>query len=195
MAFDMKDYVEVADRIHAWYERYPDGRIVTEILEHTEDRVVVKADAFRGPQGFPAGTGHSFLAIPGATPYTKGSELENAETSAVGRALVMAGIPAKNVASAGEVKSKQSTGGAVREGAATETQAGPPIRTRVEAKPSPSGVAGVGAEIPGEERAGPCPGCGSIASSLLNPGGKPLPKGYVRCTDCQLTRKAEGISK
>ena len=101
MAFDMRDYVEVADRIRAWYEAEKFGRILTEIIEHSDSRVVVKASVYRGEEEVPAGTGHSFLAIPGSTPYTKGSELENAETSAVGRALVMAGIPAKNVASAG----------------------------------------------------------------------------------------------
>jgi len=120
MAFDksaLKDYVEVAERIRAWYEAYPNARIETRIVEHTEKRVVVEARAYRGVKSEgvddvlsfddrPAGTGHSAMQIPGATPYTRGSEIENCETSAVGRALVMAGLPSKRIASEDEIKSK-----------------------------------------------------------------------------------------
>jgi hypothetical protein len=122
MAFDksaLKDYVDVAERIRAWYEAYPNGRIETRLLEHTEKRVVIEARAYRGVKednglderlGFvddrPAGIGHSAMQIPGATPYTRGSEIENCETSAVGRALVMAGLPSKKVASNDEIRSK-----------------------------------------------------------------------------------------
>jgi hypothetical protein len=127
MAFDksaLKDYVDVAERIRAWYEAYPNARIETRIIEHTEKRVVVEARAYRGVKGDnapddalgfmddrPAGIGHSAMQIPGATPYTRGSEIENCETSAVGRALVMAGLPSKRIASDDEIKSK---GGATK---------------------------------------------------------------------------------
>jgi hypothetical protein len=122
MAFDksaLKDYVDVAERIRAWYEAYPNARIETRIVEHNEKRVVVEARAYRGVKGDngpddalgfmddrPAGIGHSAMQIPGATPYTRGSEIENCETSAVGRALVMAGLPSKRIASDDEIKSK-----------------------------------------------------------------------------------------
>lgn len=120
MAFDksaLKDYVDVAERIRAWYEAYPNGRIETRIIEHNEKRVVIEARAYRGVKGEgssddlgfidrPAGTGHSAMQIPGATPYTRGSEIENCETSAVGRALVMAGLPSKRIASGDEIRAK-----------------------------------------------------------------------------------------
>jgi len=121
MAFDksaLKDYVDVAERIRAWYDAYPNARIETRIIEHNEKRVVVEARAYRGLKfdgaadelGFmddrPAGVGHSAMQIPGATPYTRGSEIENCETSAVGRALVMAGLPSKRIASDDEIRSK-----------------------------------------------------------------------------------------
>ena len=123
MAFDksaLKDYVDVAERIRAWYEAYPNARIETRIIEHNEKRVVVEARAYRGLKfdgaadelGFmddrPAGIGHSAMQIPGATPYTRGSEIENCETSAVGRALVMAGLPSKRIASDDEIRSKEA---------------------------------------------------------------------------------------
>ena len=111
MAFDksaLKDYVDVAERIRAWYEAYPNGRIETAVLEHSDKRVVIEAKVYRGetPEEKAAGVGHSAMQIPGSTPYTRGSEIENCETSAVGRALVMAGLPSKRVASTDEIRMK-----------------------------------------------------------------------------------------
>jgi len=106
--FALGDYVEVADRIKAWHEEFPEGRIETELVSISDKLVVTKSRVYRtsDPQEAPAGIGHSMLGIPGKTPYTKDSELENCETSSVGRALVMAGIPAKSIASANEIRSK-----------------------------------------------------------------------------------------
>lgn len=110
MAFDLKDYVDVAERLREFYEKHPSGRVTTAIVEMTDKRVVVRAEAFRAADAVvPAGVGHSGLAIPGVTPYTRGSELENAETSAIGRALVAAGLASKRVASADEVLAHRST--------------------------------------------------------------------------------------
>jgi hypothetical protein len=107
--FALGDYVEVSERIAAWFEAYPDGRIETDIVSMTDKMVVTKSRCYRTDESNeqPAGIGHSMLAIPGATPYTKGSELENCETSSVGRALVMAGIPSKNIASGHEIRNKR----------------------------------------------------------------------------------------
>lgn len=111
MAFDLKDYVDVAERLREFYEKHPQGRVITSIVEMTEKRVVVKAEAYRdASHAWPSGVGHSQLAIPGATPYTRGAELENAETSAIGRALVAAGLPSKRVASAEEVQMHSAVG-------------------------------------------------------------------------------------
>lgn len=107
MPFDLSNYVEVADRITEWYRLHPEGRIETLIVDDLPDRITVRAVVYRDGEHEPAGTGHSWLAIPGTTPYTQGSELENAETSAVGRALVFAGIPSKHVASVQEVSAKR----------------------------------------------------------------------------------------
>jgi hypothetical protein len=105
MAFDLKDYVDVAERLREWHERHAETRIVTSIVEHSGTRVTVRAEVYRKlDDAAPAGVGHSSLGIPGTTPYTKGSELENAETSAIGRALVAAGLATKRIASADEVR-------------------------------------------------------------------------------------------
>ena len=91
MAWNNDDYIEVKDRIIKFYADHPDGRIGTEIVELTDVRVTVKAYAYQNPDDKQPTTGHSWLNIPGTTNFTRGSELENAETSAVGRALAMSG--------------------------------------------------------------------------------------------------------
>ena len=119
--FDLSGYVEVADRLREWYEKNPTARIVTTIVEQSEKRVTVKAEVFRKADDvLPAGVGHSALGVPGTTPYTRGAELENAETSAIGRALVAAGLPSKKVASADEVLAKRGAADAQIARAATE---------------------------------------------------------------------------
>ena len=107
--FNMDDYVGVNERILAFKEKYPEGVLQSEILTLTDKLVVVKGHAYKTPDDSRPGIGHSSLAIPGATPYTRGSELENAETSAWGRALAALGFEVKrSVASRNEVESKQS---------------------------------------------------------------------------------------
>jgi len=119
--FDLSNYVEVADRLREWYAKHPTARIVTTIVDQSEKRVTVKAEVFRkADETLPAGVGHSALAIPGTTPYTRGAELENAETSAIGRALVAAGLPSKKIASADEVLAKRGAGDAQLAQAARE---------------------------------------------------------------------------
>lgn len=106
--FDLGDYVPVNARVAQFVEAHPDGRIQTEIVTHTDSLVVVKALIYRdGQDGRPV-TAHSQLAIPGRTPFTRGSEVENAETSAVGRALGFMGIGiTASIASSDEVRTKR----------------------------------------------------------------------------------------
>jgi hypothetical protein len=119
--FALGDYVEVKDRIRMFYEAHPDGRLVTDRaemwLEIDPPRVVVKALAYRTIDDPHPGVGWSWLTLPGRTPYTAGSELENAETSAWGRAIGSLGIGIdKSIASKQEVDSKS--------GATVETETG-----------------------------------------------------------------------
>lgn len=106
--WDMDGYVTVSERLAAFYERYPDGSIQCDLLELTDARVVIRASAYRQPDDARPSVGHASLTIPGSTPYTRGSELENAETSAVGRALALLGFETKRgIASADEIRTKQ----------------------------------------------------------------------------------------
>ena len=180
MTFELKDYVEVSERIRAWYEQHPMGRIVTSIEEYTDERVTVRAQVFReamkdySPDAVPAGVGHSSLAIPGTTPYTKGSELENAETSAVGRALVMAGIPAKNVSSSNEVESKRG-GGAPRGETSTVRDTERP--TSATSTPAAETL-GKGSAAGGSEG---CPDCGETDANQSGLSAGQKTAGFVRC--------------
>jgi len=71
--------------------------------------VVYSAALYRDPEDLLPAIGTAWEEIPGRTPYTKGSELMNAETSAWGRACIAAGIPSKKIASFEEVRNRQET--------------------------------------------------------------------------------------
>ena len=110
--FSLGDYVEFKDRIRLFYEAYPTGAICTEAAWVSVDddvpRIWVRAAAYRAPDDSHPGIGHSWMVLPGTTSYTKGSELENTETSAWGRAIGATGIALdKSVASADEVRNKE----------------------------------------------------------------------------------------
>lgn len=111
MSVDLSDYVEVHDRIAAFYEKFPEGSLQSswELLTLNEqETIVVEARAFRTAADPRPGIGLASEPVPGLTPYTKGSELMNAETSAWGRALAALGFEVKRgIASANEVRNRQ----------------------------------------------------------------------------------------
>lgn len=97
-----KDYVEVNQRILAFWEMFPDGQIVTEKLSDSGDRCDFKATIVIG--GKVAATGHAF-ETKSASMVNKTSYVENCETSAIGRALGILGIGiTESLASAEEVE-------------------------------------------------------------------------------------------
>lgn len=110
-----KSYVLVSDRVLYFNEEYPEGQIVTALLTAPEDSGIAgKSVVFRAtvsPDGKRTFTGYS-QAIVGDGMVNKTAALENAETSAVGRALAMMGIGViESIASADEVnKATSSTG-------------------------------------------------------------------------------------
>jgi len=110
MAKRLEDYVPVHERLEAFYAKHPDGSVQSEIVELTAERVTVKAYAYRDNDDPRPGIGHSSLGIPGGTPYTRGSEIENAETSAWGRAIAALGFEVKRgIASAEEAQNRDTS--------------------------------------------------------------------------------------
>lgn len=95
-----KEYVEVNQRILAFWEAVPQGRIVTELVSDNGERCLFKASIYDGE--VLVATGHAFEVKSGIINTT--SYVENCETSAIGRALGIYGIGATEaIASADEV--------------------------------------------------------------------------------------------
>jgi hypothetical protein len=93
----MQDYVTVAERIEKFYERFPEGRIVTHIVEHDAERgfILMRAEVYRQPDDAqPSATGHAY-EYRDAGYVQKTSYIEVGETSAVGRALALCGLEVK----------------------------------------------------------------------------------------------------
>jgi hypothetical protein len=89
--FDPESYAPVAARIELFYERYPTGRIVTELVQHTAE-IVFRAAVYRAAEDRePAATGWAAERI-GDGEVNAVACLENTETSAVGRALANLGF-------------------------------------------------------------------------------------------------------
>jgi hypothetical protein len=94
MAFDLANYEPVEARIKRFWADYPTGRIITEIIERAEKEVIVRASVYRNPDELPASVDYAHETI-GATNINRTSWLENAATSAIGRALATLGYSPK----------------------------------------------------------------------------------------------------
>lgn len=117
-AFNPADYETVAERIKRFYADYPEGRIITKNQTTKQDRLastwVVKASIFIPNWQFTdelkyldqyvlKATGLAF-EVDGQGMANKTSALENAETSAIGRALANAGYSGDKRASREEME-------------------------------------------------------------------------------------------
>lgn len=95
-----KEYKTVALRIQEFREKHPDFTIQTELVEANDTLVVMKATISMGPQVISTGYAEEVRT---ASKINRTSALENAETSAVGRALAFFGLGGSEIASADEV--------------------------------------------------------------------------------------------
>lgn len=124
MAHDLGNYVEVKDRIAAFREKHPEGSLqplnpeqpyALEALRVGDSErlfIVYTAAAYRTPDDPRPGVGVAWEPFPGLTPYTKNSELMNAETSAWGRAIVASlGADASAIATAEDVRNRSAEEG------------------------------------------------------------------------------------
>ena len=121
--FNLDNYEDVDTRIHKFYETYPDGAILTELIANEEEKgiVIFKAVAFRT---------HVDTA-PSAIGYARGARkdrgvdrdfwFENCETSAIGRCLANLGLSAKGKRASSLEMAKVN-----------EAQSDTPIRVRTE---------------------------------------------------------------
>jgi hypothetical protein len=93
--FDLENYASVGERLAQFHLDYPDGRIITELIEtHEEPKRtwVVKATIYLSSsdqaEALPKATGHA-AEIEGSGGANNVAPLPNAETSAIGRALMV----------------------------------------------------------------------------------------------------------
>jgi len=114
------DYIPVNERIAIFISQYPAGSLRPlwpdepyRVLGEGDTKwLIYGACAYRTPDDPAPGVGLAWEPVPGRTPYTRGSELMVAETSAWGRALAAIGIATnKSIASAEEVRSAQERAG------------------------------------------------------------------------------------
>lgn len=87
MAFNLDDYEPVEARITAFWAKYPEGRIHTEIVLINEQQIVIKASVWTDREDPRPVTVDFAQETIGATNITKNSWLEVCATSAIGRAL------------------------------------------------------------------------------------------------------------
>lgn len=125
--FNLADYETVEERVKRWYAANPDGRIITTNLTTPADRSVstwvvgaaVYLTAGDQANGLAKATGLAF-EIDGGNGANQTSALENAETSAIGRALANAGYSGNKRASREEMQ-KVAAGDYLERAASLET--------------------------------------------------------------------------
>jgi hypothetical protein len=105
--FDPASYAPVAERISLFYEAFPRGRIVTELISRTERDVVFRASVYRQAGEEPAATGWA-SEREGDGEVNTVACLENTETSAIGRALANLGFTASRERPSAEEMAKAS---------------------------------------------------------------------------------------
>ena len=96
-----KEYETVALRVRKFRDVCPEYTLATEIVERTEDVVVMKATIL-DQSGRVIATGHA-EEYRKSSQINKTSALENAETSAIGRCLAAFGLGGTEFATADEV--------------------------------------------------------------------------------------------
>jgi hypothetical protein len=132
MRFNPDEYITVHERIEKFYAKFPQGRIITTIIQHNEETgfVLMRAEVYREPDdALPAATGHAY-ELRSAGHVQAGSYVEVCETSSVGRALALLGFEVRRgVASREEVirgaRKQQAVAAPDTTPAATTTTAAP----------------------------------------------------------------------
>ena len=83
----IEDYEPVASRLARFWDKHPEGRVITKLLTFEGDRVIVQADIYVDREDDrPVATDFA-EEIRGSNNVNKTSHIENAATSAIGRAL------------------------------------------------------------------------------------------------------------
>jgi len=131
-AFDLASYAPVAERITLFYETFPRGRIITELVSRTERDVVFRALVYRDASDADAAATGWAAEREGDGEINTVACLENTETSAIGRALANLGFTASRERPSAEEMAKASR---ARVRAAAEQPATPGVYPFARAHP------------------------------------------------------------
>ncbi len=148
------EYAPVADRITLFYERFPDGRIITELVARDEREVTFRAAVYRSSSDRePAATGWA-AEREGDGDINTVACLENTETSAIGRALANLGFTASaQRPSLEEMASANARRIAQVRRAARVAEAAPPVQSQPAYAPGdPADPAGMDAPLRADVR-------------------------------------------
>lgn len=127
MSFDLGNYNTVPERMTEFFTKYPDAVLqgsyefvqvplnvwdkdARKYLDVGQKTIIVyTAKAYRNAEDQLPGVGTASEPFPGTTPYTRDSEIMNAETSAWGRAILAVGAAdtRKGIASREEIQARQ----------------------------------------------------------------------------------------
>lgn len=112
MSFNLGDYVDVPTRLATALAKWPDLRIQESkpiiVVADNQMYVEISCTVWRDQQDLLPVVAYCWEPIPGRTPYTKGSEMMNASTSCLGRALGFLGMGiGKSIASRNELQARQ----------------------------------------------------------------------------------------
>lgn len=105
--FNLNDYETVKSRKKAFYEKYPDGRIIVECLKADANSALFKATLYKDKEeqtgGLALSTGFAMEFKGMGSFANKHAWVENCEESAVGRATDNAGFSTNNKCSREEI--------------------------------------------------------------------------------------------
>lgn len=110
----MDDYIDVAERLVEFRAKYPEGtlqQVDVQFIDFAGNSwVIYTAAAYRSADDPRPAHGTAWEPVPGRTPFTKDSELQNAETAAWGRAIVAVGAAdtKRGIASKQEVRARDA---------------------------------------------------------------------------------------
>jgi len=90
--FNLDDYETVETRLAKFWEKFPNGRVISHIVDDSDGQYIFAVHLFRDIEDpEPFSTGHAQERV-GVGMVNKTSALENCETSAIGRALANGGF-------------------------------------------------------------------------------------------------------